>query len=239
MSAERPTRVILGATCYKDAKSALTLAIQVALKTGREVSGLLIEEETILQFANMPAARTIDRAGRPVSDVGAERMMKAFRQDAAHFEHSLREAATARALRWSFSRKRGRLVPVLSEIAGSGDLVLLGGEPVERTPGEVVLLLSDDGDTELFGLAAHLAQTHRCRLRVMVRSTKRPLQAEVPATAIFENVPDEGVLRARLAAVAASNILVADVSDLTAQLGPVLEHARFPRLLRGVRGLRA
>lgn len=225
-------RVVLGATCFADAESSLEIALGIAVETGGELHGLLIEEETILVFSGNPAARTISPRGETRGSPGLGRMQAAFRQDASRFEESLSRAAADRAVRWRFSHRPGRLTAVLSEETSAGDLVLLSGEPLQREPGEIVLLAGNGWDGALFAVAAGLARTYHSRLRILRPAQAAPVPRDLPVPVLVEDLSGPGELAARLSRLGASSLLVADLADAAPVLGRFLEHARFPRLLR-------
>lgn len=229
MSPAPSTCVVLGATCHADASATLPLAIVIAAVTGAELAGVLVEEEVLAQFAS----GLVDAKGRRRGAVSAEEMRRAFERDARAFERQLHEAATARALRWRFKHRRGRARAALFEEAGAAGLILMSGEAVDRRVSEVVLLAGEGSDAELVGLAVELTRKEQCRLRVMTRGARRP---GLPVPAQYEALASPDETRARLSALPAASLLIADLADADAELGPFLEHARFARLIRVGRG---
>ncbi|MHC0053070.1 hypothetical protein [Actibacterium sp. D379-3] len=151
--ATAPGRVILGATSFADADSAIAVAVALAHDSESELVGLLIEEETILACA----------AGRGALAGGAvplsvERMLAAYRRDALAFQARIAEAAQGRALRWSFTQRRGRVLPLLSELAGQGDLVLLGHRRAPFQAGAVVAVPGPTDDDPALAQAVRTAR---------------------------------------------------------------------------------
>lgn len=160
-----PLRVILGATCSADAEATLALATELAVTSGGEFHGLLVEDEAVMALSRAPSASIIGPSGTAIEGLNSKTMTAAVARDATRFERLIAEAAERSGLRASFSRKRGHPALALSEIARPHDILVVPAGPFRARPREVVLVVSDAARP---GLAA-LARTTSNRL-------KRPLR---------------------------------------------------------------
>ncbi len=155
---DRLPRLILGATCYSDAYSTIELAVPLAGRLGAELLGVLIEEDAILSYAGMPDARTIGEPGKAAQQVTAEKMMAAFRQDAAQFKRALGQAATVAKIAWSFEQRRGQFSRVFEGLAGTGDLLVLAYARPRHHRRAIALVMGQNATPALYSNAAGVAQ---------------------------------------------------------------------------------
>lgn len=224
-------RVVLGATCYAEARSALTVGLRIASRFDGELRGLLIEEEAVLAVARRPGARIITPGGRRISGIGAESMAAAFLRDAERFERELAAAAGALPLRWSFARRAGRMAAILSEAMSAADFLILGGAPLGPEPGGVVYLAGPHTDPELEDIAADLAGELHRPLRVILQDPAAAAPARLAAGQVVIS-PSAEALRELIALLTADSILVANLANAPVGLTEVLSPARFTRILR-------
>jgi len=224
----RPTRVILGATCYADAEAGIAVAVGLARVLSGELQGLLVEEESIVAYAGLPFARVIGPGGRAEGGLSAERMRAAFRRDARAFERRLAEAAGAAALGWSFAARPGRLATVLGEIAGAGDFILLGHRAARPSEGEVVFLPAPDGDPALGALAERLAGALGRPLRVLAGTAG----AAAPVGAALERLPTRAAVMVRLARLSPAAVLAEAGAVAPGDVTDLAETARCPVIVQ-------
>ncbi|ALG91056.1 MULTISPECIES: hypothetical protein [Actibacterium] len=218
-------RIILGATSFADAEGAIGFAVGLARQTERELVGLLIEEEAILSCA----------AGRGAQAVGAaplslERMLAAYRRDAEAFQARLAQSG---ALRWSFSRRRGQVLPLLSEIAGQGDLILLGHRRAPLRSGDVVFIPGGAADDAALGLAVQAARDIGRPITVLA---PRALHAGIAAAAArlgagavsMRDAADPGAVMAHLGRASVSVVFLGQAGLDPATLARLVDAARAP-----------
>ncbi|MHA6265109.1 hypothetical protein ACXYMO_18055 [Arenibacterium sp. CAU 1754] len=139
------TRVILGATCFADAQSALSLAVELAKQMNAELHGLLVQDEAIADAMTNPQALAISFSGARSVSLNPASMLAAFRADARQFEAQLLRCAKAAALGSAFRATEGRLTHVVEQTAAAGDLIVFGYRRTIRDGGDLVLILGDDG----------------------------------------------------------------------------------------------
>jgi hypothetical protein len=186
-------RVIMGATSFADAQSAIDLAIELAGELGGELKAYLIEDQTILDYAAMPFARTIGFGGERGDPVTLEAMQAAFRRDARIFRETIRSVAGARTLHWSFEQKRGEIRSLFAADFGGEDIVVIGRRRLGRQVGDLMLL--DDTSDEsgrLFGLAVRTARRLKVPLHVLIWSQNGET-ADRRQADLMRSRPDIGV----------------------------------------------
>lgn len=160
-------RVIVGAACFADAHPAIGVAIDLARYADAEIIGLLIEDEAVNRYAALPFAMALSTSTRRNRRVTPQDMTSAFARDAHAFEQTLAETTRNLSLRWSFERRKGRMLAQLRGVAISGDLLVLGHERPQRTDGEIVLVNPTRSvDRGLVDLALELSRTRHLPLRI-------------------------------------------------------------------------
>lgn len=137
---KRQSRVIISATCFADADAAIVMAINLARKVKGDLFGLLVEDESILSYADMPFAKVVAFQSGAPQLVTLEAMTSAFRSDARTFETILAKSAMEASINWSFESKRGRMMPLLNSVAAKGDLILLGHQQSPMSGGEIIYM---------------------------------------------------------------------------------------------------
>ena len=155
-------RVVVSATCFADADAAIKIATRLAQTIGGEVLGILVEDESISRFAELPFAKVLAfPAGSHQPDmpqVNSRAMQIAFQRDAGDFRRILAKTARDSSVDWQFESKRGKIVSIMSSTARKGDLVLLGYQQARRFSGEILYVsYTDTMDTRLLEIGKMLA----------------------------------------------------------------------------------
>ena len=233
-------RIVVGATCYADARSVIEISAFLAESIKGELQAVLIEEEAVFSLSARPAARVTLSGGmsRPVT---AQAMMDAFQRDAAAFEKAVRETAAKRAVDWSFETRRGEFPVALNHNLTTGDLIVFGYQVPGRLPGEFLVVdYTNDLDVSLIELAANVAHEMKRPLHVVLlrkspdhaikvsdHARSRMEQLAVNLTILDQDNSQSALLdavrHARVATVMVSAELVRDVG-----LARLLENARCP-----------
>jgi len=164
----RGRKVVLGATCFADAKSAIELSGYLAEATNAGLKALLFEDETFYHLANLPFARAIS-AGSNYQTVTPQSMLEAFKRDAISFKNAIEEMARKKALDWSFEKKRGQIDLLLSADYIPGDILVMGYQRLRKNSFEILVLdIANDTDSSLIQLAANLAKAFHLPLHVVL-----------------------------------------------------------------------
>lgn len=137
---QKHRRIIVGATCFADADAAIEMAANLARMVKGEVLGLLVEDDSILDYADLPFAKILTFQHGKVQPVTRKTMDSAFQRDARNFERRLANAAEQIAVKWSFERKRGQMMPLLHSAASAGDFIFLGYKKTGLPRGEIVYI---------------------------------------------------------------------------------------------------
>ena len=106
--------------------AALQTAAQLAVRMGAQLSGVFVEDITLLRLADSPYAREIlfpAAAEVPLSRTSMESRLKAQSEQA---RKALAGAAQRAHVEWSFRTVRGQVTEELMAAAGEADLLVLG-----------------------------------------------------------------------------------------------------------------
>jgi len=152
-------QVIISATCFADASSAIELATFLAKKLKLEIKAYFIEDESALLAASLPFARAISVAGGSSQVTHAE-MRDAYLRDAKTYEIALSNAARTAALTWSFEQVKGHPETLLVDAKTKGDLILFGFQRLQKQKGAIgVIQESELSNPKLMKLGASLSRT--------------------------------------------------------------------------------
>ena len=150
-------RVILAASCYTDAQAALDLATLLARQMGRELVGLLVEEQAVHFHASMPFARTVATPGTTREEITAKKMQDAFARDAREFEARLRMLGEQENLSWSFRTMHGKLRIKGESEATAEDFLILGGHLSRSHKSAILVVFGPHADPALVDLSTQIA----------------------------------------------------------------------------------
>lgn len=155
-------RVIVSATCFADADAAIKTATRLAQAIGGEVLGILVEDEAISRFAELPFAKVLAfpvAAHQPdMPQVNSRAMRIAFQRDAGDFRSILAKTARDASVDWKFESKRGQIVSIMNASARKGDFVLLGYQQARQFSGEILYIsYTETMDTRLVEIGKTLA----------------------------------------------------------------------------------
>jgi len=190
-------RVIVGATCFADADAAIEMAAKLARKVEADVLGLLVEDDAIVRYARSPSAKTLTFQRGSRQHVTPKTMGRAFQRDARVFEHRLSSAARQAAVRWSFERQRGHIIPLLHSVAVAGDFIFLGYQKTPLARGQIVFIdHGGKGEGQLFNLSKEIAQEMGLALQTihLSKSEKPPSRADSDLFSMALNASEQEML---------------------------------------------
>jgi nucleotide-binding universal stress UspA family protein len=144
MTAEREIaaarRILVALDASPESLAALDHAANLAARLQAELEGLFVEDEDLINLAQLPFAREISRLTNVVRSLDRATLEEDLRNQAALARMALRQKAEAMQLRWSFRVVRGRLEGAIQSASASADLVAMGrrrrtigGEALGRT----------------------------------------------------------------------------------------------------------
>ncbi len=232
---DSPGRVILGATSFADAESALGYAIALARRLNGELMGLLIEEETFIACsAGRGTQAVMAHVGRS-TQLSEDAMRAAYRRDARAFRQRLEQAALGNALRWSFAIRQGRAPLLLAQAAEAGDLVILGYRAAPVDAGHVTAVMGATLDRDMLARAADLARESGRGLSILAPAV---LGDSVTAAATRLGIPARLIAADGLAALLhrlnrlhAAIVFLGEDSVPSGSLSAVVAAARAPVVL--------
>lgn len=150
MIIERGGRLVIGATCFADARAAIDLAVVIAKTLEMDIVAFLLEDEAVYLASNHPSARTITHSGSSLPVTGAI-MREAFEKDARALEHALSAMEKRSGLRWSFNRLAGNLESLLERENGNRRFSLFGADWVRLQspdPKNAIVAIVEDASTQ-------------------------------------------------------------------------------------------
>lgn len=134
----------------------LEAAVALAGRIGAELTGLFVEDATLLRFAALPFAREIGFASAARRGTDVDAMERSLRTLAREARRGLARVAERRDVRWSFRVERG----VLPEALLAAAAACLPGPPCET----LRLLLLGDGEAPVLRWAEHARMAGRLEL---------------------------------------------------------------------------
>ena len=132
-------QVIISATCFADASSAIEIATQLAKTLKMEIKAYIVEDESAYVDASLPFARAVSISGDTLK-VTHSAMREAYLRDAETYEVALSNAARTSALIWSFERVKGQPETFLSGTRAKDDLVLFGFQKLQKQKGSIGII---------------------------------------------------------------------------------------------------
>lgn len=227
-------RLLIGASCFADAKAALRLAERLGGTLFGELGGLLVEETIVTEIVDLPWQRVVTSSGTFVVVPSRQQIRTLVESDAKAFRDTLSGLAQSKARKWSFERRHGDLISGLCAAAAGWDILLLGHRETHRQAGKIVVIAPPvTAPQSAIELAEDLAKALRTELvTASIGTEETPAQQHMPFSS-------DAALLAYINRTSASAVVL----DLSAgplrthdQLRHVLAAARCPVLVLGAAG---
>jgi hypothetical protein len=122
------SRIIVGWQSHHAIDLSVEAATLLAAATHAEVVGLFVENDALIELAELPFVRAVGVGDRPVQPVSREAMVTAYARGAAVCRRVLSAQAGKAQVKWSFSAERGELPAMIKTIAAAGDFVVISGD---------------------------------------------------------------------------------------------------------------
>lgn len=152
MSATRILIEVEAGTPERELEAAAALAARI----GAELTGLFVEDATLLRFAGLPFARVIGFSSAARRDTGVEAMARSLRTLAQEARLAFAGVAARQDVQWSFRVERGAAPEALLAAAAA----CLPGAPCEP----LRLLLLGDGEAPAIRWAEQARAAQRLEL---------------------------------------------------------------------------
>lgn len=160
-------RVLVCASCFTDALSALRLLDAGQGLAATEIRGLLISSTVFDDMAGPQGRRVVTPSGALVAAPSGEGARALIEGDAKAFRRSLASMAQSCAASWSFEMRSGELIEGMWTADEGLDVLLVGYRPEHRRKANVVLLAQSGAAS---GEARALAEALALRLNLEVVS---------------------------------------------------------------------
>ena len=121
-------RIIVGLKATNEFDPSIEAATKLAAAIQAEIVGLLVEEEALIDLADLPFSRTLAYGQTLSKPLSRNAMLAAFKRSAEQFRHSLSAHAGRAQVKWSFSSERGELTTKVRSVVATGDYLVIGGE---------------------------------------------------------------------------------------------------------------
>lgn len=158
----RTRRIVIGASCYSDALSALRLLDATGGMAASDIRGLLVASNILEDVAGPPRRSVVTPSGALVAAPSSKGARALIEGDAKAFQRRLASMAQSCAASWSFEVRGGDLIERIWEAEFRRDLLIVGYQPEHKRQGSVVLLSevssrSDEAQTlaEVLGQRLH------------------------------------------------------------------------------------
>lgn len=127
-SPEKVGRILLGLRATSDGDRSVLTAITLAKAIKREIVGLFVIEEEMVEMAGLPFTCTLETGTAQRRDLTAAIMSKALDRGASRCRQSLSNQAHQANVSWSFSIESGKLSVRLSAAISAGDFLVISGD---------------------------------------------------------------------------------------------------------------
>lgn len=122
--AKPQTRIVVGLDTSAVAREALALAARLAASVDARLKGVFVEDENLLDLADLPFAREISFSGE-VRELDPARMLRAMKAQAESARRVLARIAAEAQIDWSFDVRRGRPLQSLALHAAREDTLVI------------------------------------------------------------------------------------------------------------------
>jgi len=163
----RARRILIGASCFADALSALRLVDAAEDLPPTDIRGLLFAEVPPEESAGSSGRRVVTPSGALVAAPSGRRAQALIAADAKAFQHQIACMAQSCAASWSFEMRAGELVEGVWGAEEAHDLLLVGCRPGHLRKGKVVLLTAS-GETSVEAKALAEALGRRLTAEVVL-----------------------------------------------------------------------
>ena len=127
-SPEKVGRILLGLGATSDGDRSVFTAISLAKAIQREIVGLFVIEEEMVEMAGLPFTCTLETGTAQRLDLTAAIMSKALDRGASRCRQSLSNQAHRANVSWSFSIESGKLSVRLSAAIAAGDFLVISSD---------------------------------------------------------------------------------------------------------------
>tara|TARA_R110002074_G_scaffold103372_2_gene223116 strand:+ start:2790 stop:3587 length:798 start_codon:yes stop_codon:yes gene_type:complete len=158
-------RILVGASSFADAATALHIAGRVAQDTVTSLGGLLVDDEDTRVACAIPNQRIISASGAVLMTPSQAQIHTLMNAEARAFRQLLQKIADPPALEWSFDRQMGDLISTAMRAASGWDALIFGYRSSHPFIGKVVVFAPPVKDAGgLLSLSQRLAQQLRTDL---------------------------------------------------------------------------
>ncbi len=175
----RVQRVLLAVDCERYSRESLETAIHFASTLNAELQCVFLEDERLLQIADLPFTREVLTLNASERTLSSQSLLHSLRNYSQQVKEELEQQASIHQLHCSFHTVRANSYENLLRHSSAADLLLFGDKPfglIRRSGtsnrpviGDVgVFLKGMDSDQRLLGTATSLAGREHRNLKIYV-----------------------------------------------------------------------
>ena len=207
-------RVVIALKMSGDVDPAIAAATLLAEATRGELIGLFVEDDSLINLADLPFTRAIKYGERIPRQFTRDTMIAAFARAAAACRQALSTEAAKAKVRWSFVTERGEFSSKLQGVVLAGDFLVISGEAQGFGAGQLLKELRSSPA----GLRGVL---------VSVLQRSRPRKGPVIAIDDGDEKGEQTIkLASQIAMVTGNDLMIFVVADNDASATQIIERAR-------------
>jgi len=119
-------RIVVALDDSADSRLVLEEAVALAARMKAELSGLFVEDTTLLNAAQLSLTRQVNFSGQTVEALDSQGLERVLRGQAEAIRRALGQAAQRHDLTWSFRVARGKASLHILSAVSEADLVIMG-----------------------------------------------------------------------------------------------------------------
>ncbi len=166
------SEVILCGTCFADVTSAISIAVRMADEIGGDLRAVLMEDQSVIEYAQLPIARAVLQSGKESLSVTSDAMREAFQEDARRIEFTLQQTSRQYSLMCRFEQLTGQMGSMTEQLVEAGDVLMFAHQTFGLQRG-ATLVIEDlhRFDESVRNLAEAVARLTNTRIEFVLLDT--------------------------------------------------------------------
>ena len=160
-------KIVLGATCFADAKVAIDIVEKLARTLQMQIRAYLLKDDAALYASALPFARAISPSGVSL-EVSDAKMQQAYFADIGFYERALKSLAEQSKISWTLEERKGDLDGIMEAATSHEAIALFGFNQLQKPRNGIVVLAGEDQDISNFkSLAVTLSSEMNASIEVL------------------------------------------------------------------------
>lgn len=168
MESNRPgLEIIIGATCFADANTAIDIAGKLSASLEMQVRAFLLKDVAITYAGALPFARAVSLSGS-TTKVSATIMQQAYFKDADAYQKALAAMARRNNVTWTFQELECDVETIFQNNRARQAITLVGFQPIQKNRKGIIIIATESEELSgLEDLANTLAEPMNPTIQVM------------------------------------------------------------------------